>query len=184
MKNSKHRVWLVFANYQHEAKERIKYLPALRRKSHSSCNCRRRLCNNRAAVLCSGSWSCTYCHPTGMACEWQRQHLLRVLHRGMLTAAVFQLWLFYGKSCYIVKWGLLILHPFANYSAFRRMLCDRVGSAHTWGALLLRQVKWLGLAGGEFFGTENTSPQTTALQLCKKHSPALRPVSRGHSVVP
>lgn len=146
MKNSEHRVWLAFANYQHEAKERIKYLPALRRKSHSSCNCRRRLRNNGAAVLCSGSWSCTYCHPTGMACEWQRQHLLRVLHRGMLTAAVFQLWLFYGKSCYIVKWGLLILHPFANYSAFRRMLCDRVGSAHTWGASAPRasEMAWAG----------------------------------------
>lgn len=44
MRNSEqHHVWLAFANCQHEAKERIKYLPALRRRS-----------NNPAAVLCSG----------------------------------------------------------------------------------------------------------------------------------
>lgn len=33
VKNSERHVWLAFANYQHEAKERIKYLPALEGKA-------------------------------------------------------------------------------------------------------------------------------------------------------
>lgn len=51
------------------------------------------------------------------------------------------------------------------------------------GALLLGQVKQLGLAGRQFFSTENASPQTTTLHLSKKRSPALRPVNRGHRIV-
>lgn len=164
MKNSKHHVWLAFVNCQHEQKKRIKYLPALRRRNHPFCNCRRQLWRTPAAALCSRHRLGTYRHRTGMACQWQRQHLLPAEHHGMPTPAVSQLRIFYGKSCKTVKWGLLICHPFANYPAFRRMLCDWGESACTWqvgSSPRAVQVKGLGLlAQRQLFTTENTSPQT------------------------
>lgn len=82
MRNSEqHHVWLAFANCQHEAKERIKYLPALRRRS-----------NNPAAVLC---------------CAAGADHAPPVTQRGRLESgnthgqcnAVGCSGLLHGKSC-------------------------------------------------------------------------------------
>lgn len=154
MRNSEqHHVWLAFANCQHEAKERIKYLPALRRRS-----------NNPAAVLCSGRWPRTSCHPTGTARE--RQHPWPVQRRGVLRTSPWQKLL----DC---AGGII------NISLTRQLLGFEENGP--W----LRWVCPFGAGGSAPRATETAwaGPRTALWpwkMVCKKHFPAPRPVGRGH----
>lgn len=157
MKNSEHHVWLAFANYRHEGTERIKYLRALRRRS---CALQRELTmhlptpNRGGLGMATSLTSVTSWHASP---SWdfpmaRAAILQREVYQYFTHSPIFQL----SEERSVAEAGLPI----------------------PGGALLLGQVKWLGLAGGQFFGTENTSPQTTMLHLCKKYSPALRAKQR------
>lgn len=145
MKNSdqQHHVSLVFTNCQHEAKERIKHLPALRSRSHSSCT-------NPAAVQWAltvhllspnrdGSRAAT---STASAAPWPAQPSCAPAWQKLLDCAVG-----------IINSSLIhLLFSFEKDGLWPRWVCP-FGA----GGSAPRTSKQRGLAQGLSFGTETRS---------------------------
>lgn len=155
VKNSERRVWLAFANYQHEAKERIKYLAALEGKAILPVTAGGDCATTQLLRSAAGADRA----PTVTQRGWLVNSSSNIYYQCNAVACLPQLY----PSCDFSMARAAILWS-GDYSYFTHSLIIQLleecpvtrGSAPTWG-------RWHG---------------------CKKHSPASGPVSRGHSIIP